>query len=371
MFHAIMTAVLLSAQALPPLSTAAPQKNPAVFKVGTVSRSLLPQEPYNWRGAKTHALITEIWYPADPASVEQPQWIGPPNAPLFSAGNAAPGARPLSSLAKFPLIVMSHGTGGSAKSIAWLAAALASHGYIVAAVNHPGNNALEPYAAPGFILWWERARDLSVVIDQMLADAVFSGHIDRGRIGAAGFSLGGYTVIEIAGGRTDRSAFVDFCKSPRADNICKAPAEFSPGLFVLDEEAARSDPEFRASLSHASESYRDPRIRAVFAIAPALGPAFRPEALAKISIPVEIVAGASDSNVPIESSARYFASHIPHSALTIFPGEVGHYAFLDTCTDQGRKSLPPLCNDPPSVDRDDIHKRTIEIALHFFESKLK
>src|SRR5215813_8857863 len=58
------------------------------FKVGAAMRRFVPKEPYNWRGAQTHALITQIWYLADQASIEQPQWIGPTNAPLFSAGKS-------------------------------------------------------------------------------------------------------------------------------------------------------------------------------------------------------------------------------------------------------------------------------------------
>ena len=42
-----------------------------VFKVGSAQRSVVPDGPYCWRGAKTHALLTTIWYPADAASVEQ------------------------------------------------------------------------------------------------------------------------------------------------------------------------------------------------------------------------------------------------------------------------------------------------------------
>jgi predicted dienelactone hydrolase len=106
-------------------------------------------------------------------------------------------------------------------------------------------------------------------------------------------------------------------------------------------------------------------------MAPALGPAFRAEGLRKISIPVEIVAGAADSNVPVESSARYFAAHIPRARLTIYPGGVGHYDFLDSCTDLGRQNLPLLCADPPDVDRDAIHRRTIEMAVRFFDANLR
>src|SRR5260221_2071572 len=177
------------------------------YKVGTLMRRYLPNEPYIWRGAQTHALITQIWYPADAGSLEQDQWIGSPDSPLFRAGKAPQDGKLAASPVRFPLIVLSHGTGGSAKIMAWLATALAAHGYVVAAVNHPGNNSLEPYKTQGFTLWWERAKDLNVVLDLILADPTLGNRIDPGRIGAAGFSLGGYSVIELAGGITDRNSY--------------------------------------------------------------------------------------------------------------------------------------------------------------------
>ena len=343
----------------------------ALFKVGAAQRAFVPDEPYCWRGAKTHALVTTIWYPAEPASVEQPQWVGPSNAPLFAAGSAAPDARPAAG--RFPLIVLSHGTGGSADMLGWLGRTLASHGYIAAAVNHPGNNALEPYTPSGFSLWWERARDLSEVIDKMVADREFGARIDSRRIGAAGFSLGGYTMVEIAGGITDRSAYQEFCKSPAADDMCKSPPEFSQLLAYFNrlDEVAKGDPEIAASLGKEKESHRDGRVRAVFAIAPALGPAFRPEGLKKITIPVQIVAGIEDDSVPIASSAEYFAAHIPGSKLVLLNGGVQHYQFLSSCTATGRERLASLCTDKPGVDRESIHEKTAAMAVQFFDAQLR
>jgi predicted dienelactone hydrolase len=352
--------------------SAARSKEPAghLYKVGVQQRKFVPPGAYNWRGAQTHALITTIWYPADSGAEEQTQWIGPPEAPLFNAGKAIPEAKVAVSLERFPLIVLSHGTGGSAMIMGWLGAGLAAHGYIVAAVNHPGNNGTEQYTTQGFVLWWERAHDLSVLIDKMLGDPEFGGSIDPKRIGAAGFSLGGYTMIEIAGGITQLSLLRDFCQSPKADGICTDPPEF-PGLtakFMHAEQTA--DPEMRTSLSHAGDSYRDPRVRAVFALAPALGPAFQPESLKKISIPVEIVAGDADRNVPIASSAEFFAKNIPHAKLTLLPG-LGHYVFLGSCTDQGRKARSELCTDALGVNRDTVHANAVRMAAEFFAAKLK
>jgi len=53
--------------------------------------------------------------------------------------------------------------------MAWLGTYLAARGYIVAAVNHPGNNAVTGYTTLGFIEGWERAKDISTVISDMLA----------------------------------------------------------------------------------------------------------------------------------------------------------------------------------------------------------
>jgi predicted dienelactone hydrolase len=344
------------------------QRSPA-HKVGVAYRTFVVDGPYDWRAAKTHGLPSVIWYPAVASAVEEPQWIGAPGQPLLSAEQAAHDAPLLSTPLRFPLVLLSHGTGGSALNMAWLGAALAAHGYIAVAVNHPGNNGYDGYTPQGFSTWWERARDLSTVIDHMLTDSIFGARIDPKRIGAAGFSLGGYTMIEIAGGITDPEGFFAFCKTPQADNICKAPPEF-PNLFEQFTDLKNNDPAFQQSLRHAGDSFRDPRIGAVFAIAPALGPAFTPASLDQISIPVEIVAGAADQNVPIASGARYFAAHIPGAKLTVFPGAVGHYVFLPTCTERGLSVLPLLCADGPGVDRSAIHLRTTEMVLAFFAAHL-
>ena len=173
-------------------------------------------------------------------------------------------------------------------------------------------------------------------------------------------------MIEIAGGITDPAAFTDFCASPKADGICKSPPEF-PTLVEDFQKLVKERPEF---LRHATDSYHDPRVRAVFAMSPALGPAFRLASLAKITIPVEIVAGEGDTNVPISSGARYFGANIPGSKLVIYPGAVGHYVFLDSCTEIGQKNASILCNDGAGVNRDVIHAQTTDSALQFFEHAL-
>jgi predicted dienelactone hydrolase len=345
------------------------------FHVGVTSREFLRRDPaYDWRGAKTHALITMIWYPASVHATETQQWVGDPAHPFANAGQAARDAELAVTPRKFPLILLSHGTGGSAHMMAWLGTELAAHGYIAVAVNHPGNNSLEPHTVQGFTLWWERATDISRVLDSMSADPQFGDRIDVSRVGAAGFSIGGYTVMELAGGRGEIGNLNEIekrCGSlEAADPMCASPPEF-PGLVQKAVKLHEMDASYAAALKQSNSSRRDPRIRAIFAIAPGNGQNFSPDALSKISIPVEIVAGTSDTNVPPEDNARYYAAHIPNAKLKMYPAGVAHYTFLDTCTESGKKESPELCIDGPGIQRDAVHAETAQEAIEFFDDVLK
>jgi predicted dienelactone hydrolase len=169
-------------------------------------RKFTPSGDFHWRGSKEHTLRVTIWYPAAAGANEVAMAV-PPAAPMWDAGRVAVDAAPAAADRGFPLVVMSHGTGGAAIQLAWLGVALARRGFVTAAVNHPGNSVEDVSTLEGFILRWERARDLRAVIDGMLADKTMSKIVDAKRIGAAGFSLGGFTIIEIAGGRTDMCRF--------------------------------------------------------------------------------------------------------------------------------------------------------------------
>jgi predicted dienelactone hydrolase len=361
---AVAVAVLPTSPALsqPALKDSAGNES---YKVGVAFRSFAPKEPYDWRDARDHTLNVVVWYPAGAVAREKPLVIR--GLDIFELGSAAQDAPLAARAARFPLVVISHGTGGSGLSMAWLGEALAARGYIAAAVNHPGNNAAEPYTAKGFSIWWERARDLSETISGMLTDAKFGAQIDPGRVGSAGFSLGGYTMIAIAGGITDVQGFIRFCDSPDAGVNCKSPPEF-PSLVEDFRKLIREHPEV---LEHSGDSFRDARVRAVFAMAPGLGPAIPASSLRTISIPVEIVAGESDQNVPVALNAKYFAAEIPGAKLHILPGNVAHYVFLDSCSEVGRKTLPLLCTDAQGVDRDAIHADTVRRALQFFQVTLE
>lgn len=340
----------------------------AIFKVGVINREFVPPEPYEWRGARSHVLRTMIWYPAEADAHEQPQWIGPPLLSLFNAGSAARDAKPADGPRR-PLVVLSHGFGGRVFNLAWLGTVLASRGFIAVAVDHPGNNGFEDLTVEGYALMWLRAVDLSAVTDAMLADTTFRDRIDPSRIGAAGHSLGGYTVILIAGGMTDPARLQAFCRSSDADSSCTPPGDVA-SLRQQSLARLKIDPDYQQRYGRFANSYRDERIRAVLAMAPGLGPAFVPESLAGISIPVAIATGDADEITPPGSGAEPLSRVIPHASMRVLP-RAGHFVFVGTCTMIGRIFVRAACRDPAGIDRDVIHAETGRFALDFFTSALR
>ena len=332
-------------------------------KAGMVTRNITPTARRNWRGASDHVLHVTVWYPATDTAIETPQWIGPPDKPLFSAGTAMPHAAFAPSLEPFPLILLSHGTGGSAQQLAWLATTLARAGFVVAGVDHPGNNSNAPYTAEGFVLPWERATDVSEVLDGLLSDPELSPHIDKDRIGAAGFSIGGYTALELGGARTDVSVLTDLCHKEPDNTACQVPEMKGFGTVTQMLETVRKTS--GESLARSADSFRDPRIRAVFAIAPALGMAQTPESLHAMRVPVDLVVGAADTMAPAATNADLIKAHTRGAKETILPN-VTHFAFLDVCTAAGKQTLPRYCQDPPELDRAAVHAQVSEMAVQFF-----
>lgn len=341
---------------------------PPQFKVGMTSRVFHPKVQRNWRGAEHQELSVLVWYPAAENAVETQQVIGAPDAPLFMAGKAAEHAAMAPALEKWPLIVLSHGTGGSAMQMAWLGTALARAGYIAVAVNHPGNNALEPYTAEGFVLWWERATDLSEVIDGMMGDEEFGPRIDKDRIGAAGFSIGGYTVLALGGARADISVIIDSCKKQPEMPVCHVPEMKEMG--TPEEMLAAVRKTSGVSLARSDESYRDPRVHAVFAIAPAVGMTLTHDSLHAMRVPVAIVVGSADPIATPKDNADLIRSQI-HGAKEMVLPNVAHYTFLDTCAAEGKEKLAVFCQDPPGVDREVVHVQVDEMAVNFFDRALK
>lgn len=332
--------------------------------VGRVGLALTDSQRPSWTGQGNRPLATTVWYPAAEGAEEVEWKVG-----IFRAGWTAPDAEIADEPGPFPLVVMSHGTGGGSAQLSWLAEALASSGYVIAAVNHHGNTAAEAqYLPQGFALWWERARDVSAVIDALLADPRFGPRIDSRRIGVAGFSLGGYTALAVSGARTDRAAWSRYCEENEEAPSCALPPE-APFTMADVEALVADDPDVRVSLREAGRSFRDDRIGAAYAMAPVLGPALTRESLADVSIPVRIVVGEADDQAMPAVTARPVSSKIPDAELVVLP-QAGHYVFLAECGIRGRLLVRTLCADVSGVDRGEVHDRVSADAVAFFDREL-
>jgi predicted dienelactone hydrolase len=332
--------------------------------VGFASRNFTDEGRKNWHGLGPRPLATIVWYRAAAGSkMEAPHYGAPALKPFFEPYPLAEDAEISRQAQKYPLIVMSHGSMSVALSLDWLGYCLASQGYIVAAVNHHGDTLPQAFGTQ-----WERALDLSALMNVILADPFFGPHIDANRIGAARHSAGGATVIELAGAVFSADAIQEFCRSNGADPNCNPPPMIKEAIAKFIE-LAKSDPLVQESQRRGKGSYSDPRIKEVFAMAPAIGIGHTDASLRAIRVPVSIVAGRADNVTPIATDALRYANLITSSTLTVLPGSVGHATFGSLCTLAGKKALEMVwvCHDEEGVDRATVHEEVDRMASEFFQ----
>lgn len=278
-----------------------------------------------------------IWYPATGTPVHQRLGLYAqdvvPDAPV-------PGGR-------HPLIVISHGTGGDYAGHVDTAVALARAGFIVAALTHPGDNWRDNSRATRIE---GRPPALSATISYMLQNWSGRAAIDPDRIGAFGFSAGGFTVLAAAGGRPDMTRFVDHCAQ-------------HPTFFVCTLLKSRP-----RTLSSAWPPMTDPRIRAIAVAAPAIGFTFDRSGLDGVRIPVQLWRADNDQILPAPSSADAVRFALPNKPeFHAVPG-AGHFDFLAPCAEPA--TMPQLCASAPGFDRTKFHTRFNAQVVRFFVKKL-
>ncbi|HWF00622.1 MAG TPA: alpha/beta hydrolase [Caulobacteraceae bacterium] len=305
-----------------------------------------------------------VWYPA--LAPEAQVAVGPPGSSIFIAGAVARDAE-FADLASHPLILLSHGFGGSARQMTWLGAALARHGYVAVAVDHPGANSTDGVSDAGAYAPWAQAGDLRAALNFALDQPELARHIDRRRVGVAGFALGGYGALLAVGARSDFRQFVAFCEGVHADAMCGGQFEYPLDYHRRAQVLAR--PGLEALAAEESSDLSDPRIRASFLIAPAFVKALVPASLARIRTPVDIVLGGADAVAPAATNGRLAAHLIPGAKLRVLPG-VGHYDFLSECGPGGFKAVAPLCAEGEGATRAQTHAVTTAAAIAFFDTAL-
>ena len=278
-----------------------------------------------------------IWYPAASGALAQPVVIGPPQQPIFLVGETAANA-PFAAAGELrPVILLSHGFGGTARMMGWFAIAMAEAGYIVVSVDHPGNNGAEAMTVAGAILFWERAEDLKHALQAVGRDPVIGPHVDLARVGAAGFSAGGFTALVLGGARADPEHFLRFCHEHPEDGVCRPQRELA--VTDVDRERALKDPQVAALAATAHDDHSVAAVKAVFAMAPALIQGIDPESLIASGKPVSMVAGDADTVAPPATNAQAAARLIPGARLDMVP-QAGHYSFLSACAPAAATSVP-------------------------------
>jgi predicted dienelactone hydrolase len=304
-------------------------------------------------------LRVTVWYPAAEGAVEQSLDLGPPGHILFYVGEAAPNA-PFADTRRRPVILFSHGFGGTAQMMGWFTTVMAQQGYIVIAVDHPGNNGQDKMTVPGAIMFWDRPGDLAAALERVKADPEIAAHMDLRRLGVAGFSAGGFTALVAAGARVDLERFKAFCAAHPDDGVCKPQKE----LAVTQDQAmaALATPELAAEAAHAGDDHSIRGVRAAFAMAPAIVQALDPASLGAMTVPVAIILGEADAVAPPHTNGGVAARAIPRAQFKTLPN-VGHYDFLSTCSPEARARLD-VCQT--AVPQGQTHRDALETALIFF-----
>jgi len=286
-------------------------------------------------------LLTEIWYPQD--LVIEP-------GKEFSANSQV--------YAKiYPLVALSHGTGGNRFSLIWLAKKLAAEGFIVVSVDHFGNttdNRIPEY----FVKYWERPLDISFIISQLLKDSEFSNVTDHNKLAVIGFSLGGYTSMALAGAKLDCSLLKKAAKSKQGKQELTVPemGDLTPLIEQID-------------CKQIPDNLKDERIKAFVALSPALGLGFSTKDQFKVQAPVLIIGTDNDKIAPVKSNAAKYHRFIPTSQLQVLKGNLGHYIFLPKVKEYSAAEAIYF-EDPKGVDRTEVHREVGEMIIDFLKKSL-
>jgi predicted dienelactone hydrolase len=254
-----------------------------------------------------------------------------------------------------PLVIISHGTNGHYSDHRWLIEELVKHGYVVAGLNHP-NNTRRDRSAEGIIRVWDRPPDISFLLTSLLNNPQVNKLIDPDKLAVFGYSAGGQTAFALAGGIYDPDLMGAYCESAAKGTDCSLVEGID--FSTIDFTGAR-------------ESYKDSRVKAIFAMAPALGPGMTSSSLANIDIPVEVVVAADDELVIPDHNAHHYSRHTPAAELKIVP-KGGHFVFVEcgfmiSIVDFFLDEVD-MCGREIDADRVLVQADVAMLAIEFLES---
>ncbi|MBX8825034.1 alpha/beta fold hydrolase [Ochrobactrum sp. SFR4] len=300
-----------------------------------------------------------LWYPA--SDTKPVETIG--ENPVFKGIQAIPNAAPDGK--SHPLVILSHGYGGSWRNLNWLAGELVGQGYIVAAPDHPGTTTFNRDQEQAAKLW-ERPHDLSRVIDIVTSDSALAGRIEPDRIAAIGHSLGGWSVVALAGAQFDRERFEKDCK----DNP-------NPRTCGLAEELIKPQGDVAAEKLKTMKA--DPRVDAIVSLDLGLARGFTPESLNSISVPALIFgAGVDIGDLPAKLESGYIAANMSDKATQYFEiADAAHFSFMQICKAGAAELIEAetpgdgiVCKDGAGRSREAIHREVADMIIAFLAKSI-
>jgi predicted dienelactone hydrolase len=253
---------------------------------------------------------------------------------------------------RLPLIVISHGYGGSFAGHHDTAEALADGGFVVVALNHSADSGADMSRADTLAALTERPADITRLIDYMLNAWPDRDKLDPQKIGFFGFSRGGFTGLVVAGGNPDFGRAGALCPDSSPWPICAVLRTSETPAFA-----------------------HDPRVKALVIADPAFGPLFGQDGLKDVKIPIQLwQSERSGEDITGGEVTPEFVSAIDRD-LPVKPdrhlvSDAGHFAFLPPCTAELSKKRPRICMDRPGFDRAAFHAHFNAVVLEFFREHL-
>lgn len=251
-----------------------------------------------------------------------------------------------------PMVVISHGNGGDFRSHHDTAMALAKAGFIVVALTHTGDNWRDQSRATDLV---GRTRQLSTLLDYMTQDWEARAGLDASRIGAFGFSAGGFTVLAAAGGDPDLSRLVDHCRANPGFYDCR---------LIGQHTGTMKDGAAAPRLPH------DARFKALVVAAPALGFTFTKDGLDQVTQPIQLWQAGADQILPAPFYVEPVRDALPTPPEYRRIEGAAHFDFLPPCSPELAAAAPMICAPTPGFDRAAFHETLNREVVRFFIAQL-
>jgi predicted dienelactone hydrolase len=307
-------------------------------------------------GSSGREVVITLWYPAKQGG--SPVLVGDnavfKGVEAFSHATVSEG--------KFPLVLVSHGGLRSASNLSgWIATDLAVGGFLVAVVTGPR---LAPDAAHQAVSEiWERPADISAALTTLLRHPEWSSRIDRDRVAALGFFLGGSAVLSLAGGQYDVEKFKQSCAEKGTGVDCAWFAAAGIDLKNADPAALGS-------------SRTDTRIKSAIAIDPEYSTSLTFASVSHIAIPITIYNLGKPEAVLPGFNASALGSKIPHSQYEIL-SYASRFSAFSLCKHKGAAILveeggdATICHEGTEKSRGPIHKKLAGQIIEVLKAQLK